>query len=48
MPICIGPAAPNAFDPLCTPGRVVRPSSDSTSPMPASTTQGTPYFFPMR
>ena len=25
IPICIGPAAPNALDPLCTPGRFDRP-----------------------
>ena len=42
MPICIGPAAPNAFAPLCTPGRVDRPSLDSTSPIPARSVHGTP------
>src|SRR5258708_27027876 len=47
MPICIGPAAPNAFDPLRTPGSVVRPSSLSTLPIPASTTQGTLYRAPI-
>src|SRR6266851_3342879 len=47
MPICIGPAAPNAFDPECTPGSVVRPSSLSTLPIPASTTHGTLYRAPI-
>src|SRR6266852_2900782 len=47
MPICIGPAAPNAFDPECTPGRLDRPSLDSTSPIPASSTHGTPYCWPV-
>ena len=46
MPICIGPAAPNAFAPLRTPGSMVRPWLLSTSPIPASTTHGTPYFLP--
>ena len=46
MPICIGPAAPNAFEPLCTPGRVVSPSSLSILPIPASTTHGTWYCAP--
>ncbi len=46
-PICIGPAAPKAFQPLCTPGSLLRPSSLSTSPMPARMTQGTPYLAPV-
>src|ERR1017187_3344692 len=46
MRIGMGPAAPNAFDPLCTPGRLDRPSLLSTSPIPASTAQGTPYWAP--
>ena len=46
MPICIGPAAPKAFDPLCTPGRVVWPLSLSTVPIPARIVQGTPYCCP--
>ena len=47
MPICIGPAAPNAFEPLCTPGSVVRPSLLSTLPMPARMTHGMPYLLPV-
>jgi hypothetical protein len=47
MPICIGPAAPNALAPLCTPGSVLRPSSLSTLPMPARITHGTPYRWPV-
>ena len=46
MPICIGPAAPNALAPLVTPGSVVRPWSLSTFPMPARTVHGTPYCSP--
>src|ERR1700726_1835257 len=46
MPICIGPAAPNALDPLCTPGRVVWPLSLSTVPIPARIGHGTPYCCP--
>src|SRR5262245_61583481 len=42
IPICIGPAAPNALAPLCTPGSVVRPWLDSTSPTPARIVHGTP------
>ena len=34
MPICIGPAAPKPFWPLCTPGRVDCPLLLSTVPMP--------------
>ena len=47
MPICIGPAAPNPFCPECTPGRLDWPSLDSTLPIPASSTQGTPYCCPV-
>ena len=47
MPICIGPAAPNALAPLCTPGSLLRPSSLSTLPMPARITHGTPYLAPI-
>ncbi len=43
MPICIGPAAPKPFWPLCTPGSVVWPLLLSTVPMPASSVHGTPY-----
>jgi hypothetical protein len=46
IPICIGPAAPNALAPEFTPGSVVWPSSLSTFPMPASTGHGTPYWSP--
>ena len=46
MPICIGPAAPKAFDPLCTPGSVVWPLSLSTVPIPARIVHGTPYCCP--
>ncbi|MGH3153370.1 MAG: hypothetical protein ACRDOB_21930 [Streptosporangiaceae bacterium] len=46
MPICIGPAAPNPFCPLCTPGRLVWPLSLSTVPMPARMVHGTPYCWP--
>src|SRR5579859_6420411 len=46
MPICIGPAAPKAFDPLCTPGRRVWPLSLSTVPIPDRIVQGTPYCCP--
>ena len=48
MPICIGPAAPKSFEPLVTPGRLVRPSSLSTLPMPASTVHDTLYCRPTR
>ena len=48
MPICIGPAAPNALEPLVTPGSVVRPSSLSTFPMPARIVHGTLYCRPTR
>ena len=40
--VCIGPAAPNALAPLCTPGSADRPWLDSTSPMPARIVQGIP------
>ena len=40
IPNCIGPAAPAWFQPERTPGRPVRPWSDSTLPMAASTGQG--------
>src|SRR5690349_14953945 len=46
MPICIGPAAPKPFWPLCTPGRVVWPLLLSTVPMPARIVHGTPYCWP--
>ena len=46
IPICIGPAAPNAFDPLRTPGKVDWPLSLSTVPMPARMVHGTPYCCP--
>src|ERR1700760_3553249 len=46
MPICIGPAAPNALAPLCTPGKVVGPLALSTVPMPARIVHGTPYCWP--
>jgi hypothetical protein len=46
MPICIGPAAPKPFCPLRTPGRVVRPLSLSTVPMPARIGHGTPVCCP--
>ena len=39
---CIGPSAPAEFGPLCTPGSGERPWPDSTSPIPASTDQGSP------
>src|ERR1044072_143225 len=46
MPICIGPAAPKPFWPLCTPGRLVWPLLLSTVPMPARIVHGTPYCCP--
>ncbi len=46
MPICIGPAAPNALAPEFTPGRLVWPSSLSTFPMPARIVHGTLYWSP--
>src|SRR5712691_3053709 len=46
MPICIGPAAPNPFWPLCTPGRVVCPLSLSSVPMPARIVHGMLYCWP--
>ena len=46
MPICIGPAAPNPFWPLCTPGSVVWPLLLSTVPIPARIVHGTPYCCP--
>ena len=39
---CIGPSAPAELAPLCTPGSGERPWPDSTSPIPASTDQGSP------
>jgi hypothetical protein len=42
-PICIGPAAPKGFVPLCTPGRVLWPLSLSSVPMPARTVHGMLY-----
>ena len=38
----MGPSAPAALAPLCTPGKVDCPLSDSTVPMAASTVQGKP------
>src|ERR1700761_2544666 len=46
MPICIGPAAPKPFWPLCTPGRPVWPLLLSTVPMPARIVHGTPNCCP--
>ena len=46
MPICIGPAAPKPLSPLDTPVAGSRPLSLSTVPIPASSTQGTPYSVP--
>jgi hypothetical protein len=39
---CIGPSAPAALAPLCTPGRFDWPLSDSTVPMAARIVQGKP------
>jgi hypothetical protein len=38
--LCIGPCAPPALEPECTPGRFDVPFPDSTVPMAASTVQG--------